>query len=305
MSTFELKEKHPFWNRVFFALELACVPLALWWIPYTHLPAPGWAVALIAGAAAAMSVHDEMKGWQKGIWLIVIGAFLITELRAISKDREEAQHQAAESRKNQDSAFAEVLKEQNRQFSATAQGFSGTYTKIGGVLKTTQGVAKLAKDSLENLTGGDSVSYLAPQPPNADGSVPLAIVNPGKYPLTGVTLVVEDVTTYPFKIRPAIFVGTMASHVARLIDFSVSPVPGTDPIGVASFQIDIYAQNGTSRQLLQFRKGKKMFWDYRSSLSRESSAPHSMIPKYEKGKSDIPGMNFDYGWIEDRPVPHP
>jgi hypothetical protein len=75
------------WNRAFLVLEFSCIPLVIWWIPYTHLPAPGWAVAFIAGAAAAMSVHDEMRGWQKGIWLLIIGAFLITELRAISKDR--------------------------------------------------------------------------------------------------------------------------------------------------------------------------------------------------------------------------
>jgi hypothetical protein len=85
----ERTERHPIWNKAFLALEFAFIPLALWWVPYKHLPSPGWAVAFIAVAAAAMSVHDEMRGWQKGIWLLIIGFFLITELRAISKDRAE------------------------------------------------------------------------------------------------------------------------------------------------------------------------------------------------------------------------
>lgn len=81
--------KHPRRNVFFLVLSLLCFIPILWWVPYSHLPPPGWAVALIAVAAAAMSVHDEMKGWQKAIWLIVIGAFLVMEIRAIKKDRNE------------------------------------------------------------------------------------------------------------------------------------------------------------------------------------------------------------------------
>jgi hypothetical protein len=126
-------EKHPVWNKVFFVLELACIPLALWWIPYSHLPEPGWAVALIAGAAAAMSVHDDMKGWQKLIWLLVIGAFLITELRAIHKDRVDNDAKALEDRRAQDLAFKGVRDSQDADFKATAGGLEAA---IGGIKST-------------------------------------------------------------------------------------------------------------------------------------------------------------------------
>jgi hypothetical protein len=148
-------EKHPAWNRLFLVLELACVPLALWWIPYSHLPAPGWAVALIAGAAAAMSVHDDMKGWQKGLWMVVIGAFLITELRAISKDRAEAQLQASLDRQAQDTAFFHIRETQNANFTATASnlttaitGIQSTLTAANATLKQTHPHADLRTESI-------------------------------------------------------------------------------------------------------------------------------------------------------------
>jgi hypothetical protein len=132
----------------------------------------------------------------------------------------------------------------------------------------------------------------------------MLIVNSGSYPLTGVTVVVTDVTTFPFRVVPTLFVGTLASHAIRPIGMDLTPIPGSNPRGVASFTVDIYSQNSTSRQLLQFRKGKRMFWDYRSSMSREVPALHSMIPNHPNPKSDIPGFTFTYGWIEDRKAAH-
>jgi len=116
------KRNNTWKNRVFLVLELVLIPLAVWWAQYSHLPPPGWAVAVIAFAAAAMSVHDDLKDWQKGMWMLLIGAFLITELRSIRKDR------AA-----QDAAFASVRDTQNSDFNATAKGLSEA---IAGIQST-------------------------------------------------------------------------------------------------------------------------------------------------------------------------
>ena len=126
-------KKHPYWNHAFFILEVGCLPLAFWWIPYSHLPPPGWAVAFIAGAAAAMSVHDDMKGWQKALWMLIIGVFLITETRAINKDRAIIEAQALQDRNDQNAAFKAVRDKQDKDFSATAQGLSDA---IGGIQST-------------------------------------------------------------------------------------------------------------------------------------------------------------------------
>lgn len=129
-------KSRPIWNGIFLSLELLCIPLVLWWIPYSHLPEPGWAVAFIAGAAAAMSVHDEMKGWQKCIWLLVIGAFLITELRAIHKDRLDNDAKALVDRQGQDLAFKGVRSVQDADFKATADGLTAAITGIKSTLTT-------------------------------------------------------------------------------------------------------------------------------------------------------------------------
>lgn len=148
--------KHPIWNRVFFVLQIACLPLAIWWIRYSHLPPPGWAVAFIAGAAAAMSVHDDMKGWQKGLWMLIIGAFLVTELRAIRKDRIGAEHQANVDRKTQEDAFSAIRTTQNANFTATAQdltaaisGIKSTLTTANTTLQQTQPHAALSIQGIE------------------------------------------------------------------------------------------------------------------------------------------------------------
>ncbi|HEV2273276.1 MAG TPA: hypothetical protein VGR96_03880 [Acidobacteriaceae bacterium] len=91
--------KERVWNPIFIAVQLACCIFAARWFRYDHLPPPGYSVALIAIAAACMSVHDGMKNWQKGWWLIIMAIFLGIEFRAIRKDRWDDE-QAQEKRFN-------------------------------------------------------------------------------------------------------------------------------------------------------------------------------------------------------------
>jgi hypothetical protein len=105
-------------------------------MPYGHLPPSGWAVAFIALAAAAMSVHNDMKGWQKGIWMLIIGAFLVTELRAINKDRHDSERQVNLDRQNQYTAFEGIRAAQNSEFTVTANGLNAAISGIDSTLKT-------------------------------------------------------------------------------------------------------------------------------------------------------------------------
>ncbi len=58
--------------------------------------------------------------------MLIIGAFLVTELRAINKDRIIAQQQASADRKAQDDAFSKVLSAQADTLKAQASGFGIT-----------------------------------------------------------------------------------------------------------------------------------------------------------------------------------
>ena len=273
----EDRPKHPLWNRLFLLLELVCIPFALWWLLYPHLPPPGWAVAFIAGAAAAMSVHDEMKGWQKGLWMLLIGAFLITELRAISKDRAESDNRQGEFISQQQDNFKHVTDQAGQNFTATAGALQASIDALNRVMGTTQNTANY-------LTGGDSYAYVVPQivstyqtrkhlgdvPPEAI-AFNMLIKNAGGQPLTGVTVIIEKVLSIPEKAKTTYFDdgGIKPMNLGTLAPNSALPLPNlwTPQIlsnGVAEFEIAVGAQNGDSSEDLWFRPSKdNKNWAYK------------------------------------------
>lgn len=120
-------------HRLFSFVQLA---IAVWLcFLWRHLPNPGWAVAILAGVAAAMSIHGEMRGWQKAIWMLLIGCLLIIELRSISADREASNAQALGDREKQDQAFKGVRDAQDKEFQATAQALNSAISGIQSTLR--------------------------------------------------------------------------------------------------------------------------------------------------------------------------
>ena len=120
---------------------------------YFRVPAPGWAVAGIAVVAAAMSLQNGMFGWQKALWMLIIGVLLVVELKAITEDRLAAQLQAKTDRQEQDTHFARVLADNNSRFQAMMNANSNL------LAKSVEGI-DLAKQSLDNITGGQSFVVL-------------------------------------------------------------------------------------------------------------------------------------------------
>jgi hypothetical protein len=297
------RKKHPILNAVFFVLELTCIPLILWWIPSSHLPLPGWAVAFMAIAAAAMSVHDDMKPWQKGVWMLIIGAFLITELRAINKDRAESNAQALRDRLAQETAFGAVRRAQDIDFAATAgalsksielsdQNFHTTMTQTDKLLLSSNKTAQIAAravdaaaQSVEAVTGGKSYPRMLLST-YRDSS--------GKVDLTRFYLAAE--------IEGAKFVGSYRYEVVQLgpesesdpdqewscrghkADNEVLLSDDTGPMqplgpptliplpfaprsaGITRYRITMEAKNGRYTQCLDVRRNPKGGWDSKSVI---------------------------------------
>ena len=97
-----------------------------------HLPAAGKAIAALAAVVAAMSLRIEMSGRERTAWTVVVFAFVVIELRAIDKDRVDADERQTKALTDQAEGFDSVLKENQRTFNATI-------TKMNGV-------AELSKD---------------------------------------------------------------------------------------------------------------------------------------------------------------
>jgi hypothetical protein len=96
------------WNILVFVLEICLFVPALWWVGYSHLPAPGWSVACLAVAATLMTIQDRMTDWQKVGWVTLMAFFLVIELRAISKDRWDSQVVQENDRGEERRAFGEA-----------------------------------------------------------------------------------------------------------------------------------------------------------------------------------------------------
>jgi len=65
--------------------QIAIVCLAVYW--WGNLPAPGWAVAVLGFGAAIMTLREHMGEIEKVVWIALLGALLVIEMRTISKDR--------------------------------------------------------------------------------------------------------------------------------------------------------------------------------------------------------------------------
>jgi hypothetical protein len=97
---------------------LASLRIASW---HFDIPSAGKAVAALAVAAAIMSLRPEATGLERSAWMLVIGGFLWIELRAIDKDHIEAAAAAAGFQTAEDTRFAGILAQNQKEFDATMQ----------------------------------------------------------------------------------------------------------------------------------------------------------------------------------------
>ena len=141
---------------------------------------PGICHRLVALVAALMSIQDHMQGWQKAIWMILIGLLLIVEMRSIKADRARADALALKDRDNQDGNFRQLRQQEDRefaatlgrrqdQFSATINGFDTSRRlenqHFGSLLHEQTRLFSgqhNTQDTLNALTGGDSYGVISP-----------------------------------------------------------------------------------------------------------------------------------------------
>jgi hypothetical protein len=207
---------------------------------------PGIAVGLLALAATLMAVRtDNFTHAEKAVWVVICLVLCVVELKTIYRDRDQHDKQQAELQTQEDAArrvernsFANLLNAEKALFSDT------------------QNIETLAKKALENVTGGDSFAYVAPQ--RGYDQIPLIVWNHGDQVLSGVTITIahtEEPNWGDAFYRP-IFIGTIGPH-------DHAPIPNTflspkldDKTGQDNYWIMISAQNGTVSQSLWFRKAK-------------------------------------------------
>jgi len=234
-------------HRSFLFLQLA---VAVWivWL-WRHLPHAGYAVAILAGVAAAMSVHGEMRGWQKAIWMSLIGSLLLIELRSIRGDRISADIQAKADRQTQDDNFQRVRKKQDDDLKQTADGLATEIRQSSALMSELARTNSIATKSLANITGGSSFAVL-------ERTNPLwTVTNMGDSRLSQLLVTIIDVDKFNQAMKsrsnPKVIdinqiiqlnlnlpVGDIAAHTGRAFT-----IPSLPP-GPVRLSVTFYAMNG-------------------------------------------------------------
>jgi hypothetical protein len=268
------------WNhpRVGVFLWLACFARWGYWGPYANLPSPGKAIGALAVVAGIMSVR-EMKDGAKICWVALLVLLVVTEFRAIDKDRDLAKKDQDRFFETQRIGFQGIAEQASTDFAATTSRLTAAIAGLDSVLKTTNQVASLAKKNLANVTGGNSFAYALP--PSSYPTLPKGyslsgtnfhVVNAGDSVLSQVTVSIAVAISTDYTdagpINDSLAVGTLAPHMTAIIPKWITPKMGPD--GTEMFEIVMRAQNGASVERLWLRPSKiGVGWAYKYAVKKK------------------------------------
>ncbi|WP_158788606.1 hypothetical protein [Granulicella sp. L46] len=96
----------------YFLCQLSILGSILWWVPYKRLPWAGVAIAVLAVLAALMSVHQNIRPRHKFIYFCLMAGLLLTEFRAMRRDREEARTSQTQLNTEQNRRVSQLIKQE-------------------------------------------------------------------------------------------------------------------------------------------------------------------------------------------------
>lgn len=196
--------------------------LVFLWRRYAHLPWSGVSVALIAVLAAVMSIYPDMRPRYKFVYLFLMAALLVTEFRAMRKDRiEESQlqderlmamlngeQQATKTMldgekqgtkriiEEENQKFDAVLKQDQKEFAQTLQTILSTHAQdevhFGNVVKQEEDLFA-EQQTLSEQFAGRMVPADKPTPENSCGrAMSRLFPRLPKIPESGITVLYGD-----------------------------------------------------------------------------------------------------------------
>ncbi len=245
-----------------FVMAIACV--YCW---ETWPPVPTVAISFLGVVAVIMTVKgDRPYLVEKAVYVLIAFALFSAEMRAVYQDRAEHDRQQAESR----AAEAEARRKEAAAFAALLQ-------KGDSLFKSTHKLQTLAKQSLDNITGGESFAVVTPVLRyGRTHEIALSIRNCGKEPLTGMTVAIYDMRKPDVKNPmaapefPPISVGTLHGGETRKLDVTISPVLTESAYTTYLYELDISAQNFTVHEYLTLKKGGRYDWNFMYKVIRDN-----------------------------------
>ena len=123
-----------------------------------------------------------MRGWQKAIWMLLIGSFLLVELKAIRKDKIDYDSQQTQLRIEEAAHFSKIGQGIEQTIHQSQSQFNATMTSADNLISRTAALAKLSKENIDAVTGGETYCYLLAPVIEADKVLLIAHAE-GKSPL--------------------------------------------------------------------------------------------------------------------------
>jgi hypothetical protein len=260
----------------------------VWW---RHLPAPGYAIGMLALLAAVMSIHiaKDMSTWQQALWMLLIGVFLVIEFHAIAEDRTNFARDEAYKRK-----------EENEQFQSIANGLTGAMQQSQQQFAATMsGIKK----SIDTVTGGDTFCYVIASP--VGNQFMLTVATQGDNPLHEISVELVDVDLMRAIIagKPSLFpedihrftayyptIPFLASTSARQL--TSIPIGGGDK---RDLQITFLSMNGVWSETLKLRLTNGQ-WAQALRVSKIKSGKQASKPLYDFVSETYPKTNGKVNW---------
>jgi hypothetical protein len=245
-------------KRVGFLMVLAGTVVCGWWL--FRIPSAGYAVTVMGLVAALMTARTKASGYEKAAWMLLMFGLLFVELKAIRKDR-----------LDNEARQAQADKELKQNFSGIAEGIRTSIAESDRNVAVTMGKTNKV---LNNITGGNSFAYVAPQNFYGD-QFPGVVWNNGEQALSGLTLTIAH-TSDPVEVWGAaffqpIFIGTIGPHEHAPIPGFLFKPKADEKTRQDNYWIMLSAQNGTASQSIYFRRNRKnpANWAYSFSASRQ------------------------------------
>lgn len=180
------------------------------------------------------------------------------EIHNLYRDRDERDREQANARKEEKEAFNSIADSIMSSIAKNQQAFEATMDRM-------KGLAALAKDNINEVTGGDSFCFVDM------GGIPEGLiahlVQKGKYPVFDVRLNITDLNALDSAIKsraPSLLASTRSFAAIDFLSrglwqpLTVYPIdPKEDYV---RYNISIFARNGSFTELLRLKRLKEGGW---------------------------------------------
>jgi hypothetical protein len=266
--------------------------LCLWNL---HIPDVGYAVGVLAVAAAVMSFMGEMGGAEKIAWLLVLFGFLFVEIFAIKTSNQAHLSELRAAQYEQAEHFEKIGKDIKGSVEKSDKHFGETLDK--------------ENDVLDDIVGGKTFCVVEVLP--FSSKFELAAMAVGPNPLRNVLVdeIDSDMKAHMFGTPEWSFdtIQTMTAHYTIPFVTSLSAyLMGSIPMksgDTRSFALNFFSTNGTWREELLLRRLSSGAWLQAFKVSKDVPVKNHNSREIVLCKSvpdNFPITPSDEDWLKQR-----